>query len=188
MARAPGSTNDRRMEERNRRLQERAERRAMQPRYSEIDLGYEPLDLGGAAEIRAYREQAREAERIAREAETAAREPSRLVSVDLSRAEMMTMARAYLSRSLGEAYGMVPTEPEPEPVVLRQQVPTGNRLMDFGDDGDEWADAVQPVSRDLEEENRALRQALEDAINSPKGVVPASAEQFWDGQAGRVRR
>ena len=32
-----------------------------------------------------------------------------------------------------------------------------------------------------------LRQALGDAINSPKGVVPVSAEPFYDGRAGRVK-
>ncbi|MFV3561796.1 hypothetical protein ACNJFJ_21875, partial [Mycobacterium tuberculosis] len=32
-----------------------------------------------------------------------------------------------------------------------------------------------------------LRQALDDAINSPKGVVPVSAEPFYDGRAGRVK-
>lgn len=30
-------------------------------------------------------------------------------------------------------------------------------------------------------------RALEDAINSPKGVVPISAEPFYDGFQGRVR-
>lgn len=29
-----------------------------------------------------------------------------------------------------------------------------------------------------------LLASLDDAINSPKGVVPASAEPFWDGQCG----
>ena len=34
---------------------------------------------------------------------------------------------------------------------------------------------------------KALEHALEDAINSPKGVVPDSAVSFWDGKRGRVR-
>lgn len=34
---------------------------------------------------------------------------------------------------------------------------------------------------------KKLEHALEDAINSPKGVVPDSADQFWDGKRGRVR-
>jgi hypothetical protein len=33
-----------------------------------------------------------------------------------------------------------------------------------------------------------LRRALNDAINSPKGVVPDSALEFWDGHAGRVKK
>jgi hypothetical protein len=33
----------------------------------------------------------------------------------------------------------------------------------------------------------SLRDALDDAINSPKGVVPVSAEPFYDGRAGRVK-
>lgn len=33
-----------------------------------------------------------------------------------------------------------------------------------------------------------LERALEDAINSPKGVVPKSADKFWSGRAGRVKR
>lgn len=32
----------------------------------------------------------------------------------------------------------------------------------------------------LEAENAALRTALADAISSPMGVVPASAEQFYE--------
>ena len=36
-------------------------------------------------------------------------------------------------------------------------------------------------------ESVKLRKALNDAINSPKGVVPVSAEPFWDGKQGRVK-
>ena len=32
-----------------------------------------------------------------------------------------------------------------------------------------------------------LRKALNDAINSSKGVVPISAEPFWDGKRGCVK-
>ena len=32
-----------------------------------------------------------------------------------------------------------------------------------------------------------LRKALNDAINSPKGVIPISAEPFWDGKRGCVK-
>ena len=32
-----------------------------------------------------------------------------------------------------------------------------------------------------------LRVSLNDAINSPKGVVPDSAAEFYDGREGRVR-
>lgn len=37
------------------------------------------------------------------------------------------------------------------------------------------------------DEIEQLKVALSDAINSPKGVVPDSAEPFYDGQLGRVR-
>lgn len=33
-----------------------------------------------------------------------------------------------------------------------------------------------------------LERALDDAIKSPMGVVPASAEKFYDGQTGCIRR
>lgn len=35
---------------------------------------------------------------------------------------------------------------------------------------------------------KALARALEDAINAPLGVVPQSADRFWNGQQGCVRR
>lgn len=51
------------------------------------------------------------------------------------------------------------------------------------------ADAVLAAldSRAVPAGEVGLRQALGDAINSPKGVVPVSAEPFYDGRAGRVK-
>ncbi len=42
--------------------------------------------------------------------------------------------------------------------------------------------------KQMQEHVKGLEHALEDAINSPKGVVPDSAVEFWDGQRGRVRQ
>ena len=44
----------------------------------------------------------------------------------------------------------------------------------------------EPVA-ELRRENEKLRTALNDAINSPKGVVPNSAGQFYDGRVGRIQ-
>lgn len=38
----------------------------------------------------------------------------------------------------------------------------------------------QQAERAFEDRERKLREALHDAINAPKGVVPASAEAFYD--------
>lgn len=40
---------------------------------------------------------------------------------------------------------------------------------------------------DLEAENKGLRIALNDAIRRPLGVVPDSASEFYDGQAGQIK-
>lgn len=39
----------------------------------------------------------------------------------------------------------------------------------------------------LQEKVRGLTIALHDAINRPKGVVPASAEQFYDANLAQLR-
>lgn len=41
-------------------------------------------------------------------------------------------------------------------------------------------DAAKRIQRAFEDRERKLREALHDAINAPKGVVPASAEAFYD--------
>ena len=33
---------------------------------------------------------------------------------------------------------------------------------------------------------KRLHNALNDSINSPKGVVPKSAEEFYDGKTGKI--
>lgn len=38
----------------------------------------------------------------------------------------------------------------------------------------------------LREENERLREALNDAINAPKGVVPNSADPFYNGRTGKI--
>lgn len=60
-------------------------------------------------------------------------------------------------------------EPEQWAVELAKYVPRPTRLM-----------AAFAIQRAFEERERKLREALHDAINAPKGVVPASAEAFYD--------
>lgn len=43
------------------------------------------------------------------------------------------------------------------------------------------------AKRDARMKAEGLREALDAAINEPKGVVPESADAFYDYTAGRVR-
>lgn len=50
-----------------------------------------------------------------------------------------------------------------------------------------WNAACKAAAAKVNAENAALRMALNDAISSPMGVVPASAEQFYDATKGMVK-
>lgn len=44
-----------------------------------------------------------------------------------------------------------------------------------------------PIQHEAAAYIERLKAALDDAINSPKGVVPDRAAEFWDGKLGRVQ-
>lgn len=51
-----------------------------------------------------------------------------------------------------------------------------------------WRAACEAAHAKANAENAALRRAIADAIRSPMGVVPASAERFYDQTKGEVMK
>lgn len=48
-------------------------------------------------------------------------------------------------------------------------------------------DCMSEHANEMEAENARLREALTDAINSPKGVVPTHAGEFYDDKTGQIK-